>query len=404
MKKFNTAAVCIPSKHYMVDLSERVKGIKKMVDAGDYFTINRARQYGKTTTLAALRKALLGEYEVLSLDFQSIDKDVFENGASFSQAMARLIMDQHEFGSMSIPEETLKSLEKLNYDDVKKVKMDDLLRILKRWIKKNDVPIVLMVDEIDSVANNQVFLDFLAQLRDGYISRDIDGIPAFQSVILAGVTDVKYLKSKIRGEADAKENSPWNIAADFLVDMSLSVEGIQGMLDKYESDHNTGMDTGLIADKIRQYTNGYPFLVSRICQLLDERLVPGQFENLSEAWTDEGVEAAVKALLMEKNTLFDSLMGKVRDYDKLRAQLRQVLFKGETIPYLPDNKEQEQLIMYGFLINDHGVIAVANRIFEMRLYNFLIGESRFAEELRGDALDHKPSFPESYRRNEDSPR
>ena len=54
MKQFNTAAVCIPSKHYMVDLSERVKEIKKYVDDGKYFTINRARQYGKTTTLTAL--------------------------------------------------------------------------------------------------------------------------------------------------------------------------------------------------------------------------------------------------------------------------------------------------------------------------------------------------------------
>ena len=56
MKKFNTTAVCIPSKHYMVDLSERVAQIKKMVDAGEYFTINRARQYGKTTTINALKK------------------------------------------------------------------------------------------------------------------------------------------------------------------------------------------------------------------------------------------------------------------------------------------------------------------------------------------------------------
>ncbi len=48
MKKFNTTAVCIPSKHYMVDLSKRVEEIKKLVDAGKYFTINRARQYGKT--------------------------------------------------------------------------------------------------------------------------------------------------------------------------------------------------------------------------------------------------------------------------------------------------------------------------------------------------------------------
>ncbi len=58
MKEFNTTAVCIPSKHYMVDLSERVAEIKKLVDAGKYFTINRARQYGKTTTLSALEKYL----------------------------------------------------------------------------------------------------------------------------------------------------------------------------------------------------------------------------------------------------------------------------------------------------------------------------------------------------------
>lgn len=30
-KKFNTTAVCVPDKHYMVDLSERVKEIKKLV-------------------------------------------------------------------------------------------------------------------------------------------------------------------------------------------------------------------------------------------------------------------------------------------------------------------------------------------------------------------------------------
>lgn len=69
MKEFNTTAVCIPSKHYMVDLSDRVKEIKKLVDDGKYFAINRARQYGKTTTLTASRQVLLDEYIVLSLDF-----------------------------------------------------------------------------------------------------------------------------------------------------------------------------------------------------------------------------------------------------------------------------------------------------------------------------------------------
>lgn len=64
---------------------------------------------------------------------------------------------------------------------------------------------------------------------------------SLQSVILAGVTDVKHLKSKIREDEQHKVNSPWNIATDFKVDMSLSQDGIRGMLKEYESDHHTGM-------------------------------------------------------------------------------------------------------------------------------------------------------------------
>lgn len=269
MKVFNTTAVCIPSKHYMVDISERVSEIRKLVDAGKYFTINRARQYGKTTTLSALKKELVKNYLVLALDFQGIGAGAFENEGTFSQAFARLLIDLHEFENVPIPEKVLDALEKLNDSDADKVKMDDLFRILKRWIKASDTPIVLIIDEVDSATNNQVFPDFLAQLRDDYISRDTDGVPAMQSVILAGVTDVKHLKSKIRSEDDHKVNSPWNIATDFEIDMSLSESGIKGMLDEYEADHNTGMDTVAIAKLIRDYTNGYPFLVSRICERLD---------------------------------------------------------------------------------------------------------------------------------------
>ena len=69
-KIFNIAADCKPSLHYMVDISDRLEQIKKMIDSGQYFTINRARQYGKTTTLRALAKYLEQDYVVVSLDFQ----------------------------------------------------------------------------------------------------------------------------------------------------------------------------------------------------------------------------------------------------------------------------------------------------------------------------------------------
>ena len=59
---------CSPELHYMVNLTERLTQIKKMVDAGQYFTINQARQYGKTTILKALANFLKEDYVVASRD------------------------------------------------------------------------------------------------------------------------------------------------------------------------------------------------------------------------------------------------------------------------------------------------------------------------------------------------
>lgn len=74
----------------------------------------------------------------------------------------------------------------------------DLFLKLSELCSASDKPIVLMIDETDSASNNQVFIDFLSQIRGYYLNRDAE--PAFQSVILAGVYDIKNLKRKIRPE------------------------------------------------------------------------------------------------------------------------------------------------------------------------------------------------------------
>ena len=70
MKRFNTTAVCIPQKHYMVDISDKLEQMIEMIENEEYFTINRSRQYGKTTTLAALFRKLKDDYIVLRLSFE----------------------------------------------------------------------------------------------------------------------------------------------------------------------------------------------------------------------------------------------------------------------------------------------------------------------------------------------
>jgi len=380
MKEFNTTAVCIPEKHYMVDLSERVKEIKKLVDAGKYFTINRGRQYGKTTTLNALRRALLSEYEVVGLDFQGLGNASFRTEESFCRGFVKLILTKLEYRQNTVPEDVEEQMEGFISAKNKDSKLEDLMRLMRRWCRASKLPIVLMIDEVDSATNNQVFLDFLAQLRDGYISRDTDGIPAFQSVILAGVTDVKHMKARIRPDGEHKENSPWNIAADFNIDMSLSEEGIAGMLREYDLDHHTGMDVEMLAKQIREYTNGYPFLVSRICQLLDERVSVRR--GLTSAWTRIGLEEAVKLLLSENNTLFQSLTKNLNNYPDLKASIRSILMEGTKITYNPQQDEIVQMQMYGLIRNERGTVRIANRIFETMLYNLFLSD----EELKNNVF------------------
>ncbi|MBQ9662358.1 MAG: AAA-like domain-containing protein [Oscillospiraceae bacterium] len=384
MKEFNTTGVCIPSKHYMVDITERIGEIRKMVDAGKYFAINRARQYGKTTTLNLLRRALQKDYQVVSLDFQGLGNASFRTEEDFCRGFVNLILTRATYGTVQLPETVLTQMNSFVEAGSGSNKLENLMKMIRLWCKKADKPVVLLIDEVDSATNNQVFLDFLAQLREGYINRDTEDAPAFQSVILAGVTDVRHLRSKIRPDEQHKVNSPWNIAAEFDIDMSLSETGIRGMLEEYEGDHHTGMDTAMMAKLLRDYTEGYPFLVSRLCQLMDTK-VSRLFESLAQVWTRRGMDEAVKMILSEDNTLFQSLMGKLINYPELKEAFRSILMEGERVSYNPDREDIAQMLMYGFIRVEQNMVKIANRIFETRLYNYFLSE----EEFRSNAFNRE---------------
>ena len=58
MKEFNTTGVCYPQLHYMMDNSHKISDVINLIERGKYFTLNRPRQYGKTTTLRFLVEKL----------------------------------------------------------------------------------------------------------------------------------------------------------------------------------------------------------------------------------------------------------------------------------------------------------------------------------------------------------
>jgi hypothetical protein len=57
-KKFNITGLCLPARHYMADISEKLAQVLALVEEGAYFAISRPRQYGKTTMLASMARAL----------------------------------------------------------------------------------------------------------------------------------------------------------------------------------------------------------------------------------------------------------------------------------------------------------------------------------------------------------
>lgn len=63
-RKFNDTGVCVPHRHYMVDVSGKLEKISQLVEGGEYFTINRPRQFGKTTIILLLDKILNLRYVI----------------------------------------------------------------------------------------------------------------------------------------------------------------------------------------------------------------------------------------------------------------------------------------------------------------------------------------------------
>ena len=83
-----------------------------------------------------------------------------------------------------------------------------------------------------------------------------------------------------------------------------------------------------MAALLYDYTSGYPYLVSRLCRLIDEKGKTG------DVWNREGFLEAVRTMMGENNALFESLIGKLSDYPELERMLKDLLFSGKPITCL----------------------------------------------------------------------
>jgi hypothetical protein len=357
----------MPDEDYMADISGKIEQIKRLIDGRCYFTINRARQYGKTTMLAALERALKDEYIVASISFEGLGAESFASAETFCLTFMQIVSKALRFASAE------KSyIEKWVNKDVKTfIDLGDHITNMCEGKK-----VVLMIDEVDKTSNNLIFLHFLSTLREKFLARKAGKDYTFHSVILAGVYDIENIKLKMVREGlytpteteDKIYNSPWNIAVDFKVDMSFCPAEIATMLNEYESGHSTSMDIAAISEEIYSYTNGYPFLVSRICQCVDE--------EQSKDWTISGIQQAVNIIIHEQNTLFDDIYKNLENNKKLYRMIYDILILGKNYSFKFGNPTVELAAMFGIIQNKYGGAAISNRIFETIIYDYFISKDQ----------------------------
>ncbi|MCP5496859.1 MAG: AAA family ATPase [Leptospiraceae bacterium] len=377
MKKFNITGLCIPEKHYMVDTSKKVQKVILLIDEGMYFTINRPRQYGKTTTLYMLERALKDRYLLISTSFEGLGEEAFENVSKLSGELLNQMVK-----SLKVEQEDKMVSFIRQYK--RPESLSELSNFMTDFVNESKQKVLLMIDEVDKASNHTLFLNFLGMLRNKYLQREAGKDQTFHSVILAGVHDVKNIKKKIRPDSESHYNSPWNIATEFKVDLSFSAEEIETMLEDYVSALRQAQHTALrqaqhtatqtnrfdissISKEIYKFTSGYPFLVSKICKVIDE--------DLDKDWSMEGIQKAIDNILKERNTLFDDLIKNVDNNKELYDLLYSILIDSIPIQYNTANPIIDLSNIYGITAEgEYGRLKISNKIFEIYLYNYLISK------------------------------
>jgi hypothetical protein len=366
-KEFNITGLCFPKYHYMADVSKPLAETIEMIEMGRYFIINRPRQYGKTTTMHTLREQLIQSgYIVFHISFEGIGDSIFEEEVAFTSGFFRLLSKRAHESAPELKDWLVEKSPTIH-------SLDQLSEAITDLCSKTAKKVLLFIDEVDKSSNNQLFVSFLAMLRDKYLDRD--RTPTFHSIMLAGVHDVKSLKLKLRPNEAATYNSPWNIATPYKVNMNLFPNAIKPMLAEYMQEQNVAMDTQLIADRLFYLTSGYPYLVSHLCKIIAEEILP---TKTVKEWTEADVNAAFRLILLEQNNAnFDTLVKNLREYPQLYQLVYALVIDGAVVPYDNYDSTISLGILHGiFGRSETGALIIHNRIYREIIANMMISEWR----------------------------
>jgi len=297
---FNVTGLCNPEKHYMVDpLRGLSDTIMQLIQNEYYFTIHAPRQTGKTTLLRALAQQLNRSEKYTAVQF-SLETGGFRSNTAekANKAFIESLYSaaQQQVAANSLPPDPSEYEPSINV----------FKNYLTDWTRKNNLPIVLLIDEIDALYDD-VLISVLRQLRDGFQFRP-ESFPS--SVALVGLRDVREYKEKVRdNDKSIGSGSPFNVKAESLSIGNFSKTDITFLFQQY-TDEGGQIFTPEVIDLFYLLTGGQPWLVNALASEICYKILGN---DTTKEITIEIVEEAKENLIMRRDTHLDSLMDKLQN-------------------------------------------------------------------------------------------
>ncbi len=293
---FNTSGPCEPEEHYMLPAEERLTDARRLIDLKRYFVLHAPRQTGKTTTVAALVASLTAEERYTALLVGCEEAQAVGDDADLG-IDAILIQIAEEASTLPEP------LRPPPPESVANVKWMSRLGIyITRWAERSPRPVVLFLDEIDSLMG-KTLISVLRQLRNGYRRR-----PARfpQTVALVGMRDVRDYKIA-KGEV-LHTASPYNIKDRSFLLPNFTAEEVATLLEQH-TDETEQIFSDEVKAGLWELTRGQPWLVNALAQQLVEVEVPDRTQII----TGDHLDVARERLIERRETHLDSLIDRLTE-------------------------------------------------------------------------------------------
>ena len=308
MRSFNTAGPVNPTDHYLIAPLSRIDldAVLGLVRDKKYFALHAPRQTGKTSALLALADVLNGRgygCVYVTVETARTARDDVERAMRVVLATLAKAADA-AFGDGFLREVWADTLAEFGPDLALSV-------ALERWAEASPRPLVLLIDEIDTLTGDSL-LSVLQQLRAGYPGRP-ERFP--HSVVLCGMRDLRDYRMGAAG-------SPFNIAAASLRLGDFSRGQTLALLGQHTEETGQAFAPEAL-ESVWTQTRGQPWLVNALAYgaCFANKTLRG---DRSRMVIEDDIAAVREDLIVKRVTHLDYLADKLRE-DRVRRVIEPML-------------------------------------------------------------------------------